>query len=709
MQDIESMGMAQTEPDYEKQDAEERAFEAVQTIAGHIMSLCHEAETAKTAVEERWQKSIRQYEGVYELGDLPSGSVAAKVFVKATRAKVDKVRARLYDTLFPSDEQNWDIQPTPQPALDRDIKNGTGDPEAAKQLQEKAQAACDAMRELIDDQLSEADYSAVFRDVIDDWTLYGVGIVKGPVTETCSHGAWVRDQTGSYTLAEGGHIKPVIVRVDPLSFFPDPNATSIKDAEYVCERRLMTRSQMRKLASDPDINKRALREVLKAGPLESMPTVYNSGQTELTNIRNKKDKITVWEWHGSLTAADVRQIANAYGDEALSGLYADDDPLVDIPVVALVSNNQVLKLSPAPLDTGECVYSVVAYVRIENSIWGLSECDLIRDSQTALNSAWRSVLDNSALSTRPQLVVDDSVIQPTDGDFSITPGKVWRRTKDAIPPQFPPFELFKIEGFQNEILQMVATAKEFMDMESCLPAWSEPEPGATPNNTAFGTAMMVSSANVNFKRLLKNFDDDITKPIIRRFYQWNMQFSPDETVKGDMRVIAKGSTSLMAREMRGQTIMAMMQFGQQPNLAPLIKQDELLREAFRANMLDPDRFLKSEAELQQDAEAAAQQGGMVDPALQRDELKAQTQLQLAEIDSNTRLQLADITRETAMLKLSSDLNISMADIEAMLTNAQAERDHKERSQAAETAFKARQTSIETTTGADVPDGTRFAG
>ena len=248
-----------------------------------------------------------------------------------------------------------------------------------------------------------------------------------------------------------------------------------------------------------------------------------------------------------------------------------------------------------------------------------------------------------------------------------------------------------------------------MDKESCLPAWSEPEPGATPNNTAFGTAMMVSSANVNFKRLLKNFDDDITKPIIRRFYQWNMQFSPDETVKGDMRVIAKGSTSLMAREMRGQTIMAMMQFGQQPNLAPLIKQDELLREAFRANMLDPDRFLKSEAELQQDAEAAAQQGGMVDPALQRDELKAQTQLQLAEIDSNTRLQLADITRETAMLKLSSDLNISMADIEAMLTNAQAERDHKERSQAAETAFKARQTSIETTTGADVPDGTRFAG
>jgi hypothetical protein len=693
--------------DYQQEDADQKAFAAVQGIAGHILGLCAEAERSKTSVELRWQKSIRQYEGVYEPGEAPT--TGAKVYIKATLAKVNKIRARLYDTLFPSDAQNWDIQPTPQASLDRDIENGTGDPEAAKQIQEAARQACDAMRDLIDDQLSEADYSAVFRDVIDDWTLYGVGIVKGPVSESCTHGAWMRDETGNYTLAKGGHIKPVVVRVDPLSFFPDPNATSVKDAEYFCERRPLTKAQMRKLANDPGVNKRALIEVLKAAPLEMMPTVYNSGQAELNDIRNKADKIIVWEWHGSLTAEQVRQIADAYGDEGLSQLFADDDPLIDIPVVALVANNQVLKLSPAPLDTGESVYSVVPYVRVENSIWGLSECDLIRDSQTALNSAWRMVLDNSALSTRPQLVVDKAVIEPVDGDYSITPGKVWARAQQAVPANYPPFELFKMEGFQEELLQLVSTAKEFMDLESCLPAWAEPEPGATPSNTAFGTAMMISSSNVNFKRLLKNFDDDITKPIIRRFYQWNMQFAPDETVKGDMRVIAKGSTSLLAREMRGQTIMAMLQFGQSPLLAPMTKIDELYREAFRANMLDPDQFLKSPAELQQDAEMAAQQGQAVDPALQRDQIKYQTQLQLAEMDSQTRLQLANITRETAMAKLSGDLNISMADLEAMLTNAQAERDHKERSQAAETALKRQQTAIETTTGVDVPDGTRFAG
>ena len=706
MQDIETI----VAPDMaDQQKTEDKAYEAVQGIAGKIMVLCKEAENAKRPIEERWKKSLRQYEGTYEPAEVPEKG--AKVFVKATRAKVDKVRARLYDTLFPSDEKNWDIQPTPQPTLDRDIEKGTGDPEQAKQLQEAARNACDAMRALIDDQLSETDYASVFRDVIDDWTLYGVGVVKGPVPDMCDYGAWMRDETGGYQLGKGGHIRPVVNRVDPLSFFPDPNATHIKNAEYVCERMVLTKTQLRKWADKPDINKRALRDILQMNATEAMPDVYTTTANFNQNaqVEQKKDKIIVWEWHGHLTVEDVQQIAAAYGDSDMSEIYKDSDPLFDIPVIAYVCNDRILKLSPALLDTGDCVYSAVSYVQVENSIWGLSECDLIRDSQTALNSAWRMVLDNSGLSTRPQLVVDPNQIEPVDGQWSIRPGGVWRRLKDGIGSASPAFELFKIEGFQAELLQMVATAKEFMDMESCLPAWSEPEPGATPNNTAFGTAMMVSSANVNFKRLLKNFDDDIVKPVIRRFYQWNMQFSDDSSVKGDMRVIAKGSTSLMAREMRGQNMMAMLQLGQSPNLAPMTKIDELYREVFRSNMLNPDQFLKSSAELQQDAEAAAQQGAPVDPALQRDQIRSQTQLQLAEMDRSTRLQLAEITRETAIATLSAKENMSIAQIESMFANAQADRDHKERSQAAETALKQRQTAIETQTGIDVPDGTRFAG
>lgn len=38
------------------------------------------------------------------------------------------------------------------------------------------------------------------------------------------------------------------------------------------------------------------------------------------------------------------------------------------------------------------------------------------------------------------------------------------------------------------------------------------------------------------------------EPLVERNYQWNMQFNPDETIKGDVKVEAKGASSLVAKE-----------------------------------------------------------------------------------------------------------------------------------------------------------------
>ena len=40
--------------------------------------------------------------------------------------------------------------------------------------------------------------------------------------------------------------------------------------------------------------------------------------------------------------------------------------------------------------------------------------------------------------------------------------------------------------------------------------------------TAMGMAMLMNAVNVVFRRVVKNFDDDMTMPNISRLYDWNM-------------------------------------------------------------------------------------------------------------------------------------------------------------------------------------------
>ena len=49
---------------------------------------------------------------------------------------------------------------------------------------------------------------------------------------------------------------------------------------------------------------------------------------------------------------------------------------------------------------------------------------LMRDSQAALNAAWRMTLDNAGLAVAPQVVINREQITPGDV-LTITPNKVW--------------------------------------------------------------------------------------------------------------------------------------------------------------------------------------------------------------------------------------------------------------------------------------------
>jgi hypothetical protein len=65
---------------------------------------------------------------------------------------------------------------------------------------------------------------------------------------------------------------------------------------------------------------------------------------------------------------------------------------------------------------------------------------------------------------------------------------------------------------------------------------------------------MMSAGQGMFKDQLLSLDDDVQGPFLEAAYHWNMQFNPKDEIKGDFNVVVKGTSSLVAREIRAQNL-----------------------------------------------------------------------------------------------------------------------------------------------------------
>jgi len=105
----------------------------------------HEAETTsriakRTSLETRWIEDLEQYHGRYDSATAQNlyDTDRSQLFINYTRPKTDALAARLKDLLFPTDDKNWGINPTPVPTLS---DNAEAAAQRARQKQEEALAA----------------------------------------------------------------------------------------------------------------------------------------------------------------------------------------------------------------------------------------------------------------------------------------------------------------------------------------------------------------------------------------------------------------------------------------------------------------------------------------------------------------------------------------------------------------------------------------
>lgn len=607
--------------------------------------------SAKREIEERWIDDLRQYHGKYSLDTEArlekDQTGASRIFVNRTRPKCIALAARLSDMLFPSDDRNWAISQTPSPAIP------TLPADQAAAIHQIAKQAAEGMQREIEDQLIEARYSDKSRRAMWDLVVLGTCIIKGPVIAPKVQRSWqsIGGAVHELTLAQS-HVPDVQI-VSPWDFFPDMSAATLADAGFIFERRLVSKKTLRRLAQSERLGYRtdAIRQALREDTAPRRNDDYRRAQLrEISGIGQsiEETQAELWEYHGPLDRADI---------EAL-GLDIPDDPLLSAEVIVEFIGNCVIRARVHPLDTEDTLYSVATLIPDDSCILGYGLPYVLRAPQIAINSAWRMILDNSAYSIGPQIIIDHTAVKPANGVYALQSRKLWL-LNDASKRVNEAMAAFSVSSHQPELMNIYQVASQLIDEESGVPSLMQGELGANPAQTATGMSMLMNSANAVLRDVVKGWDANITKTLLRRFYDYNMQYSDKTEIKGDFDIDARGSSALMVKETQSHALLQFAQLAQSPVFAPLIKIPDLLRKIVETLRLSTDEIIKTDDEIMQE-QAAAQQlaqqqqaesqpaSDPQDVAMESQGRQMQYQMHVEELASRERMKAAELAdKETA--------------------------------------------------------------
>ena len=630
------------------------------------------------------------------------------VYIGLTRQKTNAAEARISDILLPTDDRNWGIKPTPKPKLmvmSRDTQMAgdketgqplthpeTGEPLAMRDIAraalEVARKKSDAMQLEIEDQLVECDYNGELRKVIHNAARLGTGVIKGPIVTNRTRKAWqpYKDMQGNtiHQLDIVNEVTPASFSIDPRNVWPDPGCgDSIHNGKGIYEREQMTSRQVRDLAKQPGYMKEQIRKVLEEGPKKSV-TFQELKDDDQRDIA--RDVYEMWSYWGEVDHDDLEAAGIKLGQK---------DELRAVSACVVMINSTIVKAYLNPLEGGELPYDFYVWERVADSVWGYGIPYLMRAQQKVLNAAWRQMMDNAGVSSGPQIIVKAGAIQPADKQWQISARKIWFAT-DEVDDVRKAFTAVEFNSHQAELSGIIKMAMELADMETGVPVIMQGEKGAAPD-TVGGMQMLMNSANVVLRRLVKQFDDMVTRPHIRRYYDYNMLYNEDEEVKGDFSIDARGSSALLIRDIQNQAFLNLLAAGANPVYGVYLDTQKLFEKALQAQHIDPKEVFKSEEELEKIKEQQKNpQAAPPDPALAVAQLRGEIEMQkaqaqnegdmaelqvrqaIAQQEGQLRMAEMQLTREIEMLKMANTQNLTLEQIKAKLADtAMRERSKKE--------------------------------
>ena len=601
--------------------------ENVPGLVAHVKKKFTSAEDGKNEDEQRWLKAYKNYRGIFDSTTQFRSSEKSKVFVKITKVKVLSAYGQIADILFANSKFPLSVESTPVPegiaefahlqtpqsppstpdpygfegdgrilepgALEATQPNsflgGLSEKFAGANLQEGAakmgepqispsQETARKMEKMIHDQLLDTSAVNVLRHSIFECALLGTGIIKGPFNYKKTIHQWNGvGESKEYTPYDKD--VPKIEAVSCWDFFPDPSATNIEDCEYVIQRHRLNREQLRDLSNRPYFDNDAILKVLDIGPNyeEKYYEQTIHGVNDPTYVDNRYE---VYEYWGNCDASLCEEI----GMSIPQGM----DDLKSVQVNVWVCGNEVIRAVMNPFTPARIPYQAFPYELNPYQFFGIGVAENMEDAQLLMNGHIRMAIDNLALAGNLVFDIDETQLVPGQS-MDIFPGKIFRRQSGVTGTAV---NGIKFPNTAGENVQMYDKARQLADEETGIPSVVHGQTGVTgTGRTAAGLSMIMSSAGLSIKTVIKNIDDYLLKPLGESFFQWNMQFGNSPDIIGDLEIKPKGTSAVMQKEVRTQRLTTLLQTVSNPMLAPFVKIPNLMRELAIAQDIDPESLV----------------------------------------------------------------------------------------------------------------------
>jgi hypothetical protein len=620
------------------ESSDDKLFSSLNSIVGFVTDRFKRAEDSRFADEERWLRSYRNYRGIYGPEVQFTSSEKSKVFVKVTKTKTLAAYGQIVDVLFGNNKFPLSVEPSVLPDGVAESVHINVDPNAGPAqgalaeafgtepskpyligpdtklepgetrttlmkrlggMQNKlapvsdkiiegdgttptsvtfhpAMVAAKKMEKKIHDQLNESGASKHLRSMAFEMALLGTGVMKGPFAVDKEYPNW-----------EEGEYDPIIKTVPSTNhvsvwnFYPDPEATSMDDAEYVVERHKMSRNQLRSLRGRPYFIDDSIQKAIDMGA-DYVRKHWEMKMEDDDSHPSETERWEVLEFWGFVDTDLLEENGIKIPRELRN--------LAEVNANIWVCNGEIIRCVLNPFKPTRIPYHSVPYEHNPYSFFGVGIAENMDDTQTLMNGFMRMAVDNAVLSGNLLIEIDETNLVPGQ-DLSVYPGKVFRRQGGA-----PGQGIFgtKFPNVAAENMQLFDKARVLADESTGFPSFAHGQTGVSGvGRTASGISMLMSAANGSIRSVVKNVDDYLLAPMGRAFFAFNMQFDFDEGIKGDLEVIANGTESLMANEVRSQRLMQFLGVVQNPALAPFAKMDYIIREIAKSMDLDPNKVTNS--------------------------------------------------------------------------------------------------------------------
>jgi len=593
---------------------------------------------AKKPIEDIMLRAMRQRNGEYEPNKLSQikEQGGSEIYMMITEVKCRAAESWLRDILLDQGMPPWDLHPTTVPELPpgaaAEIEQSFANkmleaiqrsgqvpsPSALSGLREmvaqdyrfrllqEAQNRADKMKHKIEDQFEQGGWANSFNEFITDLVTFPCAFIKGPIVRRQRVLGYETGPNGATMVKTTERLGPEFERVDPFRIYPEPGIRHINDG-YLFEHHHMSRSDLADLIGVPGYDDDAIRKVLEIGNGQSWINedveLQKEEQERLFYAYNSPTEMfDALEFWGKVSGAMLREW----------GLSEEEvpDEAREYDANVWIVGNYVIKavLNYDPL--GEKPYAKTSFIKQPGAFWGRGIPEIIEDLQGVCNAAARALVNNMGLASGPQVEVNLERIPPNEDITQMHPWKIWQVMNDPLGSSAPAVRFSQPDSRANELMGVYDRFSKLADDHSGIPAYIYGDTNVQgAGRTASGLSMLMGSAGKGIRQVVMHIDSDVILPVVQRQFLYNMRYDPDESIKGDVEVVAKGAINLAVKETVNVRRVEFLNATANPIDIEIMGPDgraAILREVAKGLQMPVDELIPSREKMSQQQQLAAQ-------------------------------------------------------------------------------------------------------